>query len=279
MARSAFAEFLVTRRAELRPADVGLPEGGRRRTPGLRREEVAVLAGLSADYLARLEQGRDRNPSPSVINALAEALRLEGPERHHFGWLALNNCNDSGQCPGSEGAEREIPERVSAVLRALAPTPAFVIGRQLDILGWNAAWEEFATPLGLLDNSTHANLAWFTFAHPSAHRVWRNWSEAADIFVAALRRSTMRWPGDDRIVEFVETLRAHPEFAERWARQRAGAHPNGTLRIDHPAGGTVEVPFETLDSSGDHSIVVWLTDQAQARTPELRLVTDRAVND
>lgn len=275
MARSGFAEFLVARRAELRPADVGLPEGGRRRTPGLRREEVAVLAGVSADYLARLEQGRDRNPSPAVIQALAEALRLDDAERHHFGWLALSNCNESGQCPGSESPDREIPESVAGVLRALQPTPAFVIGRQLDILGWNTAWEEFATPLGLLDNHEHANLAWYTFTHPSARRIWHNWSEAADIFTAALRRATVRWPGDDRILEFADALRAYPEFAERWGKQRAGQHPNGTLHIEHPALGQVAVPFETLDAAGDHSVVVWLTQQTQARAPELRLVHNR----
>lgn len=270
MARNGFAEFLIARRAELRPADVGLPEGRRRRTPGLRREEVAVRAGVSADYLARLEQGRDTNPSVAVIDALADALLLRGNERHHFSLLALASGNES-RCPGSESAEEKVADTIQSILRALQPTPAFVIGRRLNVLGWNAAWADFVSPLGLLDEG-QPNLARYTFLHPTARQVLRNWSEAADIFAAALSRAKLRWPGDDSLLETIDELRRHPDFAARWKPHHVGAHISGTLHIDHPVHGLVDVPFETLDADRDQSIIVWLTGQARAQSPALRLV-------
>ncbi|CAM4418145.1 helix-turn-helix transcriptional regulator [Nocardia ninae] len=278
MARNGFAEFLVARRAELRPADVGMPEGRRRRTPGLRREEVAVRAGVSADYLARLEQGRDTNPSVAVIDALADALLLRGDERHHFSLLALASGNES-HCPGSESAQEKVAETIQSILRALQPTPAFVVGRRLNVLGWNAAWEDFAAPLGLLDGEGQPNLAWYTFVQPTARQVLRNWSEVADTFAAALSRAKLRWPGDDSLVETIDALRRHPEFATRWKPHHVGAPVSGMLQIDHPVHGLVHVPFETLDADRDQSIIVWLTDQAQTQTPGLRLVRPAAVNE
>ncbi|RJO79927.1 XRE family transcriptional regulator [Nocardia panacis] len=278
MARSGFAEFLVARRAELRPADVGLPEGGRRRTPGLRREEVAVLAGLSADYLARLEQGRDTNPSMAVVNALANALKLEGSARHHFGWLSLTACQGAG-CPGETPPEAEVSETMMGIVRALNPTPAFVLGRQLDVVHWNAAWAEFAGPLGLLDEPDRVNLATYTFTHPAARRVWREWDAVADLLIAALRRSQMRWGADTGIERFIEELCRTPEFALRWLRHPPSGFTNARLALAHPVHGPVTVPFETLDGAGDHSVAVWLVEQTTARTPALRLVGKRAANE
>ncbi|WP_040738279.1 helix-turn-helix transcriptional regulator [Nocardia tenerifensis] len=278
MARNGFAEFLIARRAEIRPGDVGLPEGRRRRTPGLRREEVAVRAGVSADYLARLEQGRDTNPSVAVIDALADALLLRGAERHHFSLLALASGNEKG-CPGSESAEEKVAETIQSILRALQPTPAFVVGRRLNVLGWNASWADFVAPLGLLDGEGQPNLAWYTFHDPAARRVLRNWSEAADTFAAALSRAKVRWPGDDSLLETIDALRRHPDFAARWKPHHVGASVSGTLHIDHPVHGPVSVPFETLQADGDQSVIVWLVDQAQSQSHGLRLVRPTAVNE
>ncbi|MFX0575529.1 helix-turn-helix domain-containing protein [Nocardia nepalensis] len=276
MAPNPFAEYLVARRAQLRPSDVGLPEGGRRRTPGLRREEVAVRAGVSADYLARLEQGRDTNPSLAVIDALAQALLIEGKDRHHFGWLAITTSNES-RCPTTEAVAEHPTPAIETILRALHPTPAFVLGRRLNVLGWNPAWEDIAKPLGLLDRPETVNLAWFTFTHPRAEQVLRNWDEVADSFSAALRSATMRWPGEERLLELITALLEHPEFESRWQPQHIDDLGSGTLRLDHPEHGHIDVAFETLNGDRDQSIVVWLTDQAQAQSPGLRLV--RAVNE
>ncbi|MFE3447222.1 helix-turn-helix transcriptional regulator [Nocardia sp. NPDC059180] len=262
-------------RAELRPGDLGLPEGRRRRTPGLRREEVAVLAGVSADYLARLEQGRDNNPSPAVVEALADALLLRGEARYQFNILALTAA-DGTRCPGGDAEPEHVPETVQQVLRALAPTPAFVVGRQLNVLDWNSAWADFAAPLGLLDDAS-PNLARFTFTHPAAYRVLRNWQQAADAFAAALNRAMVRWPADDKLRDTIDTLRRHPAFAERWTPQRLNEPTAALLRFDHPALGEVDVPFETLETTSDQSLVVWLTDRVQATG--LHLVRDRAANE
>ncbi|WP_280429014.1 helix-turn-helix transcriptional regulator [Nocardia brasiliensis] len=257
------------------PPDVGMPEGRRRRTPGLRREEVAVRAGVSADYLARLEQGRDTNPSVAVVDALADALLLRGNERHHFSMLALASGNESN-CPGSESAEEQVADTIQSILRALQPTPAFVIGRRLNVLGWNAAWAEFAAPLGLLEGDSQPNLAWYTFRHPTARTVLRNWSEAADIFTAALARAKLRWPGDDSLLKTIDALRRQPEFAARWKPHHVGARISGMLQLDHPVHGRVDVPFETLEADRDQSVIVWLVDQAQTQTQGLRLVRPAA---
>ncbi|MFG1791456.1 helix-turn-helix transcriptional regulator [Nocardia sp. NPDC049149] len=278
MATNGFAEFLIARRAELRPGDVGMPEGRRRRTPGLRREEVAVRAGVSADYLARLEQGRDTNPSVAVVDALADALLLRGKQRHHFSLLALASGNES-QCPGSESAEEQIAETIQSILHALQPTPAFVVGRRLNVLGWNTAWADFAAPIGLLGTEGQPNLAWYTFVDPTARTMLRNWSEAADLFAAALLRAKSRWPGDDSLLETIDALRKYPAFAERWKPHQVGAPASGMLHIDHPEHGQVAVPFETLEADRDQSIVVWLVDQAQVQTQGLRLVRSTAVNE
>ncbi|MEU2036423.1 helix-turn-helix domain-containing protein [Nocardia amamiensis] len=281
MARNGFAEFLIARRAELRPSDVGLPEGRRRRTPGLRREEVAVRAGVSADYLARLEQGRDTNPSAAVIDALADALLLRGDDRQYFSMLALASGNESrcARGPGSESADEQVAATIETILHALQPTPAFVVGRKLNVLGWNQAWADFVAPLGLLDGPDQPNLAWYTFMHPAARRVLRNWEHAADTFSAALCRAKLHRPGDDSLLEMIEALRRLPDFAERWKPHRVGASGSGTLQLDHPEHGLVEVPFETLEADRDQSVVVWLPDRASTHAPGLRLVQNRAVNE
>ncbi|WP_328395792.1 helix-turn-helix transcriptional regulator [Nocardia sp. NBC_00416] len=278
MTRSAFAEFLVRRRAELRPADLGLPAGGRRRTPGLRREEVAVRAGVSVDYLARLEQGRDSNPSIAVVEALATALLLDERERSTFGWLALTSSH-AARCPKEPEAHEQVPETMEAILRALTPTAAFVLGRRANVLGWNAAWADFAAPLGLLDDRENVNLAHYVYAHPMARRVLRNWSETADALAETLRRAALRWPGDTGLRETIDALHRIPDFAARWRPQGAHHDIATTLRFDHPELGTVDVPFESLESDRQQSLVVWLVDRAPASGQSLRLVPRQAVGE
>lgn len=274
MAKTEFAEFIIARRAQVTPREVGLPEGRRRRTPGLRREEVATLAGVSVDYLARLEQGRDTNPSMAVVGALADALRLSEAEKAHLGKLAMKSSSGT-TCPVSGEAREQLSPTVEAILDSLHPTPAFVIGRRLNVLGWNAAWADFAEPLGLFDDVAHSNLAIYTFAHPKAAGVWRNWPEAADVIVAQLRWSQSRWHDDTDLLAMIDRLQALPEFARRWEAYQVQERRSGVLRTEHPDRGSVDVDFEFLETAPDQSIVVWLTE----RRPALRLVQRRAVNE
>lgn len=269
MSANRFAEFLVARRAELRPADVGMPDIGRRRTPGLRREEVAVRAGVSADYLARLEQGRDTNPSLEVVDALARALLLDEGQRHHFGLLALTAGREE-RCPGAETPAAALPDSVTAVVRALDPTPAFVLGRGLEIIGYNTAWTELAAPIGLLDPPM--TLAHWVFRNPRAREVVRNRAAVADSVTAQLYTASLRWPADHELRAAIDALRAIPEFAERWQPRLAGEPVAAPLRLRHPEHGALTLTVEILQTQRDHTVVVWLPDRALAREPGLRLV-------
>ncbi|MFE3191166.1 helix-turn-helix domain-containing protein [Nocardia sp. NPDC059240] len=273
MSRTEFAEFLIARRAALQPEDVGLPSGRRRRTPGLRREEVAALAGVSADYLARLEQGRDSNPSMAVLAAIADALRLNEIEKHHFGKLALG-LEQKAKCPSAGQAGEQVSETIQAVVDALQPTPAFVLGRWLNLLHGNPSFRDFAEPLGMFEEEAHGNFAIYVFAHPTARKVFLNWDAVADMAATALRAAATRFPDDQAVQAVVTVLTRHPEFEQRWREHRLTDFRTLVLKIQHPLRGEVEVEVETLDPAADQTVAIWLVDRRQARTPGLRLVNE-----
>ncbi len=224
------------------------------------------------DYLARLEQGRDTNPSTAVLGALADALRLNEVERHHFAKLALGN-EHAGGCPSSGQALEQVPETLQAVLDALHPTPAFVVGRWLNVLAWNAAWRDFVEPVGLFDAEADGNLARYFFAHPGA-RHWSDWDAAADMVTSRLRMARSLWTDDAGLDSTIAALQDYPEFARRWQEHRMGEFRSGILWLDHPLRGRVEVEFETLDPAADQSVQVWFVNRRESRTPSLRLVNE-----
>ncbi|MFJ2834892.1 helix-turn-helix transcriptional regulator [Nocardia sp. NPDC087230] len=279
-ARSAFAELLVARRAELRPEEVGLPGGGRRRTPGLRREEVAVLAGVSADYLARLEQGRDSNPSMAVVDALATALRFNDTERAHFGWLALTSSAEA-RCPSTafDPELDQVPAALRGVVDAMTPTPAFVLGPRANVLAWNNAWADLVGPIGLLDDPDQVNLAVWTFRHAQARVTVTDWARLADHLADQLARTRLRRPEDDRVAGIIAHLCAEPEFARRWQPHRLAEDVPTLLGFEHPVRGTVTFTVQTLAAERDQQVVVWLPREAATRAPELRLVPGHAVGE
>jgi len=267
--RGELAQFLRSRRERLRPEDVGLAPSGRRRTPGLRREEVATLAGLSIDYLVRLEQGRDTNPSAPVLTALAQALRLTEDEKHHLGKLAVLP-NNASLCPGPAVLTREVRPTVRALLDQLSPTPAFVVGPLNDVLAWNDAWALIAGRLGLLDDDA-PNLARYVFLHPAAPQVLPDWSVEADKRAAELRAAEARWGGEPSFVTLVEDLHATTEFAARWDAHIVAEPQPGTVRLAHPDAGVLRIGVELLAVTGaDQTIITWLphddTTEAAMRT-------------
>jgi transcriptional regulator with XRE-family HTH domain len=253
------AEFLRARRDQLQPGDVGLPDSGRRRTPGLRREEVATLAGVSIDYLVRLEQGRDTKPSPSVIAALADALRLDDGQRRELYTLAMIS-QTAELCPARRPLARAVAPTVTALLKALGTSPAFVVGPANDVLAWNDAWERLVRPLGMLDGAV-PNLARHVFLHPDARAVYPDWITAADEQVSRLRAATARW-GDDRdFAMLVEELRASPDFNERWSTFATTDKRRGTTRIVHPDLGRLRLNYEVLllaDDIDEQRLITWL---------------------
>ena len=274
---SNLAEFLKARRAQLRPADVGLPDTGRRRTPGLRREEVATLAGVSVDYLIRLEQGRDRNPSASVVAALANALRLDDDERLHLKHLAAVSTT-SELCPAAQ-AGSEVAPTVLTLLERLDPTPAFVVDLTYEVLAWNATWERVVAPLGFLDHRP-PNLARYVFLQPAAQATYPDWECVAEEQVRQLRAAAPRLADDPRFAALLDELLAVPLFAERWAAYTVGTRHRLPKQLRHPSAGLVAFDVEvlSLEEPVGHRLVTWLpaddaaNDLLRPPSPRLRVV-------
>ena len=257
--------FLRACRERTTPRAVGLPDSARRRTPGLRREEVATLAGVSVDYLVRLEQGRDIHPSADVLLALADAMRLTEDERRHLYQLGLKSGNHV-LCPAAVDLTRAVPSTVQAVLDALDPAPAFVIGPIGDLLAWNRAFGVVGGGLGLLDarNGSPPNLVRFVFDYPAARAVLPEWRTEADEQVGRLRKAAMHWSHDAAIVALIDELRREPEFDVRWDAHPIGEKRRGRKRLTHPEVGDLDFDYETLELAGDDELqmITWLAADA-----------------
>ncbi|PRY39659.1 helix-turn-helix transcriptional regulator [Umezawaea tangerina] len=241
-------EFLRARRALVRPQDHGLPTGPRR-TPGLRREEVAMLVGVSTDYYVRLEQGRDRHPSPQVVEALASALLLEGEAAEHLRGLA------SPAVPRRRrtGRREYASPGLVALMDAWPATPALVYGRYMDLLAANPLGGALFSWLG-----EETNLLRGIFLRPGARLFYRDWARIAEGCVAALRAAN-RDPDDPRLVELVGELSVRsPEFARLWSRHDVRAKMATTKHLVHPAVGALALSFQNLtvaDAPGQHLVV------------------------
>jgi transcriptional regulator with XRE-family HTH domain len=256
---TSVAEYLRTRREQLQPADVGLTDSGRRRTPGLRREEVATLAGISIDYLVRLEQGRDTRPSASVIGALADALRLDDDQHRQLSMLARVS-ESAALCPAAGSLPRVVVPTLRALLERLGTTPAFVVGPANDVLAGNRAWECLVGPLGMLENA-EPNLARYVFLHWDARTVYPVWTAAADDQVGRLYAATARWSDNERFAKLMDELGTAPEFVERWSKFATTDKRRGTTRILHPAFGRLRINYEVLllpDDVDELRLITWL---------------------
>jgi transcriptional regulator with XRE-family HTH domain len=230
--RSELADFLRTRRASLQPEDVGLPAGGRRRTPGLRREEVAHLAGVGTTWYTWLEQGRDVRASLDVLEALARALRLTPAERGHL--VLLGRGEQGPACPPP--AERVSPT-LKRLVENLGPSPAYIIGRRWDYLAWNQAWRAvFGWDPGR-DPSTR-NHVWLTFMDPSRRELMPDWERGARRIVAKFRADSARHISDPAFERLISSLRAaSPEFRKWWERHEVATGGEGRKELLHPVEG------------------------------------------
>jgi len=250
-------EFLSSRRARLQPADVGLPDGTRRRTPGLRREEVAQLAGVSPTYYAFLEQGRDVSPSSQVLDALARALRLGQAERDHLYVLAERGNRGSDDAPEALGAG------ITALVERLDPYPTFVKGRRWDILAANRAARALFTDWLAIPPGQRNELAWM-FTDPKARDVYVEWETDAAAMLARFRLAAARRPDDRDFTALIDYLRRHSPEADSWWNRHDVLQPaSGTKRLRHPLLG--EVTF--------NHVVLQVADN-----PDLKLVTFSAAD-
>jgi transcriptional regulator with XRE-family HTH domain len=241
--RSEFGDFLRSRRAKLNPKSVGLPDGRRRRAPGLRREEVAELAGIGVDWYIRLEQGRAVNPSVTTLDALARALRLSKVEHAHLRALAL-------------GANRRtfIRETVPAALQSLVESlnqPAYITGRRWDVLAWNQA----AADIFAFDRVAEEdrNILVYVLLKPEARRLFGSgWTEEAKRVVARFRATHDLWAGDPAFVELLTRLRSgSPEFAEWWEAHDVRGGAGGVKRLRHPKKGMLRFAHASFQANDD----------------------------
>lgn len=255
-----FARFLRSRRERLSPQDSGLPPSTkRRRTPGLRREEVAQLAGVSVDYYVRLEQGRKLRPSTAVLEALARALQLEPDEYRHMVTL-LNHAPSVTPRP-----PQRVRPGVLRLLERLDPTPGFVLGRRMDVLAWNRMAAALLGDFGALPPSRR-NMIWLLFLHPPSRSLYVNWAANARESIAHLRAASGRHPNDPGIAELVAELSAKSaEFRELWARHDVREKGHGRKVLDHPDVGRLELEYETLRlHDDDDQFLVTFTAEADS---------------
>lgn len=267
--RQALADFLRKRRASLAPADVGLPPGIRRRTPGLRREEVAQLANIGSSWYIWLEQGRDVHPSAQVLESLAQALRLTMNERRHLFLLA-------GQAlpPLSSPAEERVSQALQQVLDDLDPTPAYVMGRRLDYLAWNKAADALFSISGAA-SPYERNLIWRLFTSPTM-RKWRHWEQIARGTLAEFRAASARYPGDSWFEELIEELKQiSPEFCRWWPHHDAPDSLDGHKTIEHPTLGRLEFEHFNLQvlSNPDIRVTIY-TPLAETKAKLERLLLE-----
>lgn len=236
-------DFLRSRRERLSPAEVGLWAGARRRTPGLRRAELATLAGVSVDYLVRLEQGRDTRPSTQILGALARALQLDETDRFHLQQLATI-MRGTELCT-RPGLARDVRPSVRALLDRLDPSPAYVANHVADVLAWNDAWDRLARPIGLINDGA-PNLLRFLFTDPRARDAFPHWSDVADEQVARLHELRLGDPITERLADEL-TRTAGAEFGERWQRRPLTGSRTGATAVTHPAAGTLRLTIEVLE--------------------------------
>ncbi|WP_433324407.1 helix-turn-helix transcriptional regulator [Spirillospora sp. CA-294931] len=247
--RDELREFLRSRRARLAPGDVGMPDAGRRRTPGLRREEVAVLAGVGVSWYTWLEQGRDIKVSGDVLDAVSRALRLDERERAHLYLLAGLNP------PAPESrAVTPVPDGLRRILDSWSPNPAYIRDRHWNFLAIN---DSARAVFGFGDIDHNCLVSFFTNARYRA--VYAQWAEAATGVVGRFRADAARYPDDPAFDRIIGDLRSvSPDFAELWARHDVGGDAHLVKAVRHPDAG--ELTFEATmlplaDRPGDHLLL------------------------
>ncbi|MGW9133476.1 helix-turn-helix transcriptional regulator [Streptomyces sp. NPDC055681] len=247
---SELGRFLRARREQTTPEGVGLTVGsGPRRTPGLRRAELATLSGVSIDYYTRLERGKEVRPSPEVVDALARALKLTDDERQHLRSLAARAARFGPTTPVTP--DRTVQPQTQLLLEILRPHPAYVISRTLDLLAANPS--TLALCAGISDwPAEQRNIARYLFVHPASREIFDDWDNQAISGVARLRAVTATEPDAPDVAELVAELKAKsPHFAELWERYEVkGRRKDGQKTFHHPQVGTVTLSYQSMEIEG-----------------------------
>ena len=254
--RSEVRQFLATRRAKITPEQAGLPfYGGNRRVPGLRREEVAMMAGVSADYYTRLEKGHLAGVSDSVLHAVARALHLNEAEQAHLFDLARTANTTPSRAPRRLAPPRVRPS-VLRVLHSMTGTAAFVRNGRLDILAINQLGRALYAP-AFDDPARPANLARFNFLDPRSADFYPDWDDAADTSVALLHTEAGRDPYDRGLTDLIGELSTRSEpFRTRWAAHDVRLHRTGVKHFCHPAVGRLDLTFDAMEIPTDRGLTM-----------------------
>jgi transcriptional regulator with XRE-family HTH domain len=272
--RAQIREFLTSRRAGITPQEAGLPVFGtdRRRVPGLRREEVAMLAGISSEYYVRLERGDATGISEGVVDGIVHALQLDDAERSHL--LDLLRAANSNRSPRRRPTVPRVRPTVQRIMDSMVGTPAFVLNGRLDVLASNELGRALYAPI--YDEVTDPpNNARFIFLNPRATQFWRDWDKAANDTVAMLRTEAGRDPYDRELTDLVGELSTRSdEFRVRWADHNVRLHVTGRKTIHHPIVGDLDLPFEFLPLPGDpgQSLLTYTAEPASASQEALHLL-------
>ncbi|RXS72038.1 transcriptional regulator [Streptomyces sp. TM32] len=276
--RAELGDFLRSRRARLRPEDVGLPPaGGRRRVPGLRREELAMLAGVSVSYYTRLEQGHARNASPEVWDAIARVLGLDETERAHLTRLVQPEPSPRGAPAGEPRIRRELVQ----LLDAMETVPAYLLGRRMDVLGWNRMARALLFDFAARD-PRERNMARLVFLEPSSRDLFAEWENKARETVGYLRTDVGRWPDDRALTELVGELSMKSEdFSRMWADYSITDKGHGTKRLHHPLVGDLALSYETFQLPANPGLYL-VTYHAEPGSPSaeaLRLLASWGIDE
>ena len=254
--RAEVRDFLVTRRAKITPQQAGLQfYGGNRRVPGLRREEVAMLAGVSADYYTRLEKGNLSGVSDSVLEAIAGALQLDEAERLHL----LNLARAANTSP-ARATQRRAPQQIrpatQLILDGMTDTPAFIRNGRLDILAANTLGQALYSP-AFATPARPVNLARFRFLDPAAREFYPDFSDSAHTTVALLRTEAGRDPFNKSLTDLIGELSTRSEeFRALWAAHNVRLHRSGLKHFHHPVIGRIDLMFETMALEADEGLTL-----------------------
>lgn len=278
--RDEVRDFLRTRRARITPEAAGLPiYGGNRRVPGLRREEVAILAGVSADYYARLEKGNLSGVSSSVLDAVAGALRLDEAERLHLADLA-RAANANQMRPARPRSPQQVRPGVQRILDGMTEVPAFVRNGRLDIIATNALGRALYSPA--FDTPVRpVNLARFRFFDPAARAFYPDFADTSHTTVGLLRTEAGRRPHDAALMALIGELTSRSdEFRTLWATHNVRLHRSGTKRFHHPAVGILDLMFEemAIQGSEDLALTVYTAEPDTPAHDGLRLLATWAAS-
>jgi transcriptional regulator with XRE-family HTH domain len=242
---SELGDFLKARRRDLAPADAGLVDDGRRRVPGLRREEVALLASISPDYYTRLEQGRRRAAEP-VLDALARVLRLTADERAYLFELSGKDASRPRRRP-----RQQVQPQLQRLLDDLTATPAMVLGRCTDILAWNPLAAALFTDFAALPREQR-NFVRLVFCDTAVRAMYTDWDHVARACVAQLRMEAARDPRDPRLMMLVGELSVQDQdFRRWWGDHRVAERTGGTKTLRHPIAGELALDWSTLTDAAD----------------------------